>query len=138
MKPLVGADNEWTIKDRIPQYLLCPEILSAEGIVPSSRQVSVLVAGNDRSETVDVKPVGMLTYGYWFFRPLAPWKHKPVVDPSDSDQILTIGVQGGHLNMEITNFLRSVLHPTSSDTFRTAREFRRSVLLPDTGMKRTD
>jgi hypothetical protein len=35
VKPLVGGDNEWTIKDRISLYLLCPEILHSKSIIDS-------------------------------------------------------------------------------------------------------
>ncbi|HMB69914.1 MAG TPA: hypothetical protein VKU85_11410, partial [bacterium] len=33
MEPLISADNDWTVRDRLPQYLVQPELLAGTGIL---------------------------------------------------------------------------------------------------------
>ncbi|MBI3667062.1 MAG: hypothetical protein HY236_12725 [Acidobacteria bacterium] len=82
LKPLVGADNEWTVKDRLPHYLLCPEILQAAGIIADAERAPFNFE-NDRGESiwVSLRPVSLISYFYWQFKPLEQWKYKPAIDP---------------------------------------------------------
>jgi len=78
LRPFVGADNEVTIEDRAPFYLLCPEVLQAEGIAPDSDSVRFSIEGPQGTPTeVDIEPVALTTYLYWYFAPLQRWKRKP-------------------------------------------------------------
>ena len=76
--PFVGADNEATVKDRIPLYMVCPEALQTEGIAPSSSTAVVFTVAdpNGRDSDVNIEPVGLVRYFYWYFQPLQTWKHK--------------------------------------------------------------
>jgi hypothetical protein len=78
LRPFVGADNEVTIEDRSPFYLLCPEVLQAEGIAPDSDSVRFSIEGPQGTPTEeDIEPVALTTYLYWYFAPLQRWKRKP-------------------------------------------------------------
>jgi len=79
LHPFVGADNESTVKDRIPLYMICPEVLQAEGISPpATNTVLFIVASpNGNASDANIEPVGLVRYLYWYFQPLQAWKHKP-------------------------------------------------------------
>jgi hypothetical protein len=78
LRPFVGADNEATVEDRAPFYLLCPEVLQAEGITPDSDSVRFSIEGPQGAPTeLDIEPVALTTYLYWYFAPLQAWKRKP-------------------------------------------------------------
>jgi hypothetical protein len=81
IRPFVGADNEATVEDRAPWYLLCPEVLHALGLTPSSDVVHITVVNaSGVREEVDVRPVALISYLYWFFQPLQEWKRHPSED----------------------------------------------------------
>lgn len=78
LRPFVGADNEITIEDRAPFYLLCPEVLQSEGIAPNSDSVRFSIEDPQGTPTeVDIEPIALTTYLYWYFAPLQRWKRKP-------------------------------------------------------------
>jgi hypothetical protein len=75
VKPYIGADNEATIEDRAPLYLLCPEVLVALGLAPSAAAITIRVEDDSgKMEETELQPVALLTYLYWYFEPLQPWK----------------------------------------------------------------
>jgi hypothetical protein len=78
LHPFVGADNESTVKDRIPLYMICPEALQAEGITPSATNAVVFTVAdpNGLASDANIEPVGLVRYLYWYFQPLQAWKHK--------------------------------------------------------------
>jgi len=76
--PFVGADNESTVQDRAPLYLLCPEVLQALGIVSGANVVRLTIADESGNlSEVDVRPTSLIRYLYWYFEPLQQWKRKP-------------------------------------------------------------
>src|SRR4029077_10125531 len=77
IRPFVGADNEATVRDRVPLYLLCPEVLQALGVVPNANAVPLTITDErgDRRQA-DVHPTALITYFYWYFEPLRPWKRQ--------------------------------------------------------------
>lgn len=78
VRPYVGADNEATIEDRAPLYLLCPEVLQALGVSQSADSVRFQVSDERGSiDEVEIRPVSLVGYLYWYFEPLQQWKHKP-------------------------------------------------------------
>jgi len=78
LRTFVGADNEWTVKDRIQHYLLCPEVLQSQGIIGQLDGATFTFGDDSGQETaLKLEPVGFLKYFYWYFRPLAEWKRKP-------------------------------------------------------------
>jgi tetratricopeptide (TPR) repeat protein len=82
-KTLVGADNEWTTKDRIPLFFLCPEVLHSKGIISSEEKATFSFA-DERGTTVTaaLRPVSIYTDLYWYFRPLQRWKYQGRLSPS--------------------------------------------------------
>lgn len=78
LRPLIGGDNEATVEDRIPLYALCPEVLEAAGIAPGTQEVVMTLRDSSGGETeTAIAPVGAIRYFYWYFAPLAIWKHQP-------------------------------------------------------------
>ena len=78
MAPFVGADNPATIGDRIPFYLLCPDALHAIGLISDSGHARFVLA-NDKGHALQVvlEPAALLSFLYWYFEPLEPWKFHP-------------------------------------------------------------
>ena len=83
MRPYIGSDNEWTIKDRMPMYLVTPEALAAVGIASRSETVELTLADEaGGTSRISLAPVSLVRYFYWLFRPLETWKRKRTEDPS--------------------------------------------------------
>jgi len=80
---LVGADNEWTTKDRIALFFLCPEVLHSKGIISNEEEATFSFA-NEGGETVTatLRPVSIYTDFYWYFKPLQRWKYQSRLSPS--------------------------------------------------------
>ena len=83
MRPYIGSDNEWTILDRMPMYLVTAEAIAAVGIAPRSNAVELTLADEAaRTSRVSLAPVSLVRYFYWLFRPLEAWKRQRPEDPS--------------------------------------------------------
>ncbi len=80
LRKYIGADNEWTAKDRAPLYYVCREILQAQGIVaPNEDARFTFTNANGQVRSLVLTPTSLLRYFYWYFKPLQKWKYTPKV-----------------------------------------------------------
>src|SRR5260370_7738190 len=78
LRPFVGADNEATVEDRAPFYLLCPEVLQAEAIAQDRDSVRFSIEGPEFAPTeVDIESIALTTYLYWYSALLQHRQRKP-------------------------------------------------------------
>ena len=66
LDPLISRDNAWTVRGKMPLYLLSAQLLEAVGIIPDAGEVELFVRRADGSQFPIIVPsVGL--------RPLANW-----------------------------------------------------------------
>ena len=74
----IGADNEWTVKDRAPLYYVCREFLQSQRVIaPNEEARFTVVNDNGQVRSFVAKPTSLLRYFYWYFKPLQKWKYNP-------------------------------------------------------------
>lgn len=83
LKPFIAADNEFTVRERMPLYYVCSGVLHSQGIAESPDEAVWTFADDAGNQSqVTIKPVSLITYFYWLTRPLQRFKYKPAVEPS--------------------------------------------------------
>ncbi|MEW6213420.1 MAG: tetratricopeptide repeat protein, partial [Acidobacteriota bacterium] len=53
-------DNEMTLRERVPYFMMMPEVLHALGIIDDMEKASLVIEKNGRQMTVELKPAGKI------------------------------------------------------------------------------
>ena len=72
--PLVSRDNEWTVRARLPGYLVVPEVLRGLGLLPDGAPALTLEDADGRRTELTPSPVPIGEWVEWrnLFYPLVP------------------------------------------------------------------
>jgi len=78
MSAFIGADNTYTVADRIPFYLFCPEALQALGLISDPERAEfVFLDDQGHRSNILLAPTSFAPFLYWYFKPLERWKFHP-------------------------------------------------------------
>jgi hypothetical protein len=107
LRKYIGADNEWTVKDREPLYYVCREILQSQGIVAPNEDARFTFANaHGQVRSLVLRPTSLLRYFYWYFKPLRKWKYSPKALTSLSRQNPTQNYWFTYLSSSQTLFFK--------------------------------
>jgi hypothetical protein len=82
LRPLVSGDSEWTVRARLPAYLVIPEILEGLGLLSGDVPALTFRASDATEIAIDPTPIPIAEFSEWrgLFDPLVP----PALPPADA------------------------------------------------------